>query len=326
MITAMARILDNPDAMADALRAAAAGTAWRREPLSRKVAHARRLGLDVTVDSDPIEIDQALERHIGSVDLLPGVWLRRGLDVADAVARLDGPNGDGSGFLVSPWLLLTNNHMVGSPEEAAATQVRFRYEEDMAGRITRVRNHRMDPGRFFVTSPPALGACAAIDALDYTVVALDATSKGEPPGDDFGWISLIGATGKILLGQPVNIIQHPRGSPRQIAIRNNRLLNLDDERCFVYETDTDSGSSGSPVFNDRWELVALHHTAVDATDDQGRKIDRNGDPVTADTPENLRDWKANAGIRVSAIVADLQAHPYTTDQQKLVDELLTKER
>jgi endonuclease G len=320
----MTRVLEDPTAMAGALRAARAGTAWRREPLTRKVAHARRIGLDVTLDTDPAEIDAALERHIGSVDLLPGLWLRRALAAADAVAQLPGPNGDGSGFLVSPWLLLTNHHVTPSPEEAADTQVRFRYEEDAAGRMTRTRSHRMDPSRFFVTSPAARGVCAEPNALDYTLVALEPTSQGGPPGDTFGWISLIGATGKILLGQPVNIIQHPRGSSRQIAVRNNLLLNLEDERCMVYETDTDSGSSGAPVFNDRWELVGLHHTAVDATDDQGRRIDRNGNLVTGDTPPQLRNWVANAGIRVSAIVADIQARSYTPAQQTLVDGLTTK--
>jgi endonuclease G, mitochondrial len=321
----MVGVLEDPVAMAGALRAARAGTAWRREPLTRKVAHARRLGLDITVATEPAEIDAALERHIGSVDLLPGLWLRRAIAAADAVGQVQGPNGNGSGFLVSPWLLLTNHHVTRSPDDAADTQVRFRYEEDAAGRTTRTRGHRMDPARFFVTSPAARGICAEPDALDYTLVALDATPQGGPPGGTFGWVSLIGATGKILLGQPVNIIQHPRGSTRQIAVRNNLLLNLEDERCMVYETDTDSGSSGAPVFNDRWELVALHHTAVDATDDQGHRIDRNGDPVTDDTPDHLRNWVANAGIRVSAIVADIQARSYTADQQALVDQLLTKE-
>ena len=27
-----------------------------------------------------------------------------------------------------------------------------------------------------------------------------------------------------------------------------------------YSTDTEAGSSGSPVFNDQWEVVALHHS------------------------------------------------------------------
>jgi endonuclease G, mitochondrial len=308
------RVLEDPAAMADALRAVRNGTAWRGESLARKVAHAQRLGLDLTLETDPREIDDALERHIGSVDLLNAVWLRQATAAADAVAQLEAPAGNGTGFLVSPWLLLTNHHVVPTADDAAGTEVHFRYEKNAAGRITRTRDHRMDPGRFFITSPQS--------ALDFTLVALTATARGRPPGSDFGHIPLIGATGKILLGQPVNIIQHPDGRPREIAIRNNRLLNVEDARRIVYETDTESGASGAPVFNDRWEAVALHYTSVDATDEQGRPIDRNGDPVTRDTPEHLRNWVANAGIRVSAIVADIEGRVHDADRQTLADELL----
>jgi endonuclease G len=310
----MPRILEDPAAMADALRAVRAGTAWQGEPLARKVAYAQRVGLDLSLETDPREIDDALERHIGSVDLLDAVWLRQAADAADAVAQLEAPAGNGTGFLVSPWLLLTNHHVVPTPDDAAETEVHFRYEKNAAGKITRTRDHRMDPGRFFITSPRS--------ELDFTLVALTPTARGRPPGGDFGHIPLIGATGKILLGQPVNIIQHPDGRPREIAIRNNRLLNVEDTRQIVYETDTEQGASGSPVFNDRWEAVGLHYTTVDAEDEQGRAIDRNGDLVTRDTPEHLRKWVANAGIRVSAIVADIEGRAYDADRQALVDELL----
>jgi hypothetical protein len=162
------RVLDDPAAMADALRAVRNGTAWQGETLARKVAHAQRLGLDLTLETDPREIDDALERHIGSVDLLDAVWLRQATDAADAVAQLEAPAGNGTGFLVSPWLLLTNHHVVPTADDAAGTQVHFRYEKNAAGRITRTRDHRMDPGRFFITSPQS--------ALDFTLVALTATA------------------------------------------------------------------------------------------------------------------------------------------------------
>jgi endonuclease G, mitochondrial len=310
--------LEDPAAMADALRAVRAGTAWRGESLARKVAYGQRQGLDLTLKTDPREIDDALERHIGSVDLLDAVWLRQAADAADAVAQLEAPAGNGTGFLISPWLLLTNHHVVPTPDDATETKVHFRYEKNAAGKITRTRDHRMDPGRFFITSPPS--------ALDFTLVALTPTARGRPPSSDFGHIPLIGATGKILLGQPVNIIQHPDGRPREIAIRNNRLLNIEDTRQIVYETDTESGASGAPVFNDRWEVVGLHYSSVDAKDEQGRPIDRNGDPVTRNTPEHLRNWAANAGIRVSAIVTDIEGRTYDTNQQPLVDELLGRRR
>ena len=64
-------------------------------------------------------------------------------------------------------------------------------------------------------------------------------------------------------GAALNIIQHPAGEVKQIAIRRNDFVGpLDgDSNRFTYLTDTLPGSSGSPVFNDDWEVVGLHRGA-----------------------------------------------------------------
>jgi V8-like Glu-specific endopeptidase len=59
---------------------------------------------------------------------------------------------------------------------------------------------------------------------------------------------------------PVNIIQHPRGEPKRVAFRNN-LVTAADAQLIRYFTDTDFGSSGSPVCGDDWRVVALHRGA-----------------------------------------------------------------
>ena len=148
---------------------------------------------------------------------------------------------------------------------------------------------------------------------------------GKPPGKRFGYVPLVGATGKALIGQPVNIVQHPDGDPRRIAVRENLLVAIPDERYLVYETDTEGGSSGAPVFNDNWELVALHKGMESARDDEGHEIDVHGRRVTARTPAVQRVWVANRGVRVSAIVGDLKAGTSRrsgTAVGELVDELL----
>ncbi|MFC8142403.1 trypsin-like serine peptidase [Streptomyces paradoxus] len=57
------------------------------------------------------------------------------------------------------------------------------------------------------------------------------------------------------MGEFVNIIQHPRGEPKQLSLRDNQIVDA-LERFLHYESDTREGSSGSPVFNDPWEVVA----------------------------------------------------------------------
>ena len=58
----------------------------------------------------------------------------------------------------------------------------------------------------------------------------------------------------------VNIIQHPYGGPKKVALRNNLVYDSNFPKL-RYFTDTDHGSSGSPVFNDAWEVVALHRAS-----------------------------------------------------------------
>ena len=103
-----------------------------------------------------------------------------------------------------------------------------------------------------------------------------------------------------------------------------RALGVDDARYLTYLTDTEPGSSGSPVLNDDWELVALHSRAEQARDEQGRPVDVDGRPATDRTPDSRRVFVANKGIRTSAIVADLTARRDGVDAATaaLIDELL----
>ena len=70
---------------------------------------------------------------------------------------------------------------------------------------------------------------------------------------------------------PVIIIQHPEGGVKQIALENNLVTRIkrDEKDNFPpylvrYTTDTEEGSSGSPVFTPAWDLVALHHGNQDS--------------------------------------------------------------
>ena len=115
----------------------------------------------------------------------------------------------------------------------------------------------------------------------------------------FGFNRMISAEGKAIAGDFVTIVQHPEGQKKQVALRDNRIVDVFDE-FLHYEADTQPGSSGSPVFNDQWELVALHHASVPA-------------------PEHPELGKfVNEGIRVSRLLAFISAQSYTAEQQALV--------
>ncbi|MCK4472915.1 MAG: trypsin-like peptidase domain-containing protein, partial [Anaerolineae bacterium] len=59
-------------------------------------------------------------------------------------------------------------------------------------------------------------------------------------------------------GEHVIIIQHPNGGLKQIVLTANQVVSLWEHRLH-YTTDTMPGSSGSPVFNDSWQVIAIHH-------------------------------------------------------------------
>ena len=287
--------------------------AWRSEPENRKRAHAAMRAVDLPVAADAAAVDRALERVFEEDDLIPSGWLRQGERIAETVALIRTPRGPATGFLISDWLLLTNHHVLGDAGVALASGAFFRYAEDDSGAIPSVRA-RFDPQRCFVTSP--------VEKLDFTIVALAPLPGGDAPGQRLGRIPLVGAIGKVMPGQPVNIIQHPGGQSRRVAFRNNLVLSAADERRLIYETDTRPGSSGSPVLNDRWQLLTLHHRSEQARNADGVEVDINGRPVTSGTPEHLRHWVANAGIRVSCLVAHLRALQLDPDARALVDDSL----
>ena len=58
--------------------------------------------------------------------------------------------------------------------------------------------------------------------------------------------------------QPIVIVQHPNGEPLKLAIDTEAVIEVMDNRV-RYRTNTEPGSSGSPVFDGRLQLVALHH-------------------------------------------------------------------
>jgi endonuclease G len=260
-----------------------------------------------------------LERVLGRADFLGLQFIEMAAAVSRFVARVnlrDRPGrtvGFGTGFMVSPRLLMTNNHVLPSRESARFSEVEFDYQSDRFGRPLPVTVYGLDPDTFFATS----------EDLDYSLVAVAPRSTAGRELQSYTWTRLVGAQGKALLGDSLNIIQHPRGEMKQIVLRSNELLDLLDDFAH-YSTDTEPGSSGSPVFNDQWEVVALHHSGVPRMMD-GKYVAKDGSVWEPGMDPDLLDWVANEGIRVSRLVEHIQALPLAGAQARLRDDLLTLE-
>ncbi len=259
-----------------------------------------------------------LERVIGANDLLPLRYLEIGSLRARSVCRIEihnrdgGFEGYGTGFLVSPALLMTNNHVLSTAAAAKRSLAEFNYEDDanLTPKLTKL--FKLDSDRFFFTD----------ERLDVTLVALQPQATDGAALADFGHLTLIAESGKAVLGESVSVIQHPRGHKKQLAVRANRIVDVFDEYVH-YETDTMPGSSGSPVFNDQWELVALHHSGVPRRNAAGRILATNGRVWKEEMGEERIDWVANEGIRISSIVRRLQEQPdWTAAQRTMLDQMV----
>jgi endonuclease/exonuclease/phosphatase family metal-dependent hydrolase/S1-C subfamily serine protease len=261
-----------------------------KDTFRRLVARrARVLGIDETgvINSDEsrrqveTEISRFFEKVNLGKDFLPARYLRDGAHRARAVCRIRTPGSLGTGFFIaSRGFIMTNNHVLPSVDVARGSVAESGFEDGLD--VTRVA---FLPDRFFVTD----------SALDFTIVACEENSL-----PDVEAVPLLRDPATVTRGEAVNIIQHPRGRPKEIAIHNNDVLRVLD-RVIRYSTDTEPGSSGSPVFNNSWQLVALHHAGWSA----------GGGRAT------------NEGIRLSAIVAHLLGERMRgTESSSALSELL----
>ena len=230
--------------------------------------------------SPPVELKPEMLELIldASSTLLPFHFLRTGDRLGRAVVKLLRCDGAaGTGFLVAPGILLTNHHVLPDPTMAASALVLANYEAAPPGTSPgRPASVSLDPASLFVTN----------DELDFTFCGV----KGL---DFLGTITLDRNSLNIAESETVNIIQHPRGRPKEVALRDNRVVKADGV-VVHYACSTEPGSSGSPVFNNQWEPVALHHASVKADDPEARTVDETSGRYL------------NEGIRISAIALWLE--------------------
>jgi endonuclease G len=197
----------------------------------------------------------------------------------------------GTGWMIAPGLMMTNHHVIEArfedeppasagdmTRQALGAQAWFDYVDALKAHVTY-----------------AVTALEASDrTLDYALLRVAGASTPEAlPLADWGHLRVAPETYPLKKGEPVNIIQHPGGDVKQIAIRRNDCVGVTDGHEFQYLTDTMPGSSGSPVFNDSWQVVGLHR----ASDELPEPIYLKGETIKYN----------NVGVRIHAILRHLPA-------------------
>lgn len=176
----------------------------------------------------------------------------------------------GTGFRIGPDLLLTNWHVVYFDALATDAKAEFGYEDDGSG-----------------GGLPSMAVACDVStikgdaALDWAVIR-----TAQPLPDAVPIIRLSDAV-EPKVAKPAFIIQHPAGERKRVAFVRNQITGFDD-RVVHYLSDTQSGSSGSPVLDEQCRLLALHHAG-------GRPQEVAGRPPL----------RKNEGIRIPCVAAGL---------------------
>jgi V8-like Glu-specific endopeptidase len=212
------------------------------------------------------------EKIIGENTLRDVRLLELALVAAQAVVRIRNDAGLGSGFLAGPGLVMTNNHVIATPQRAAQSAFTFNYQLDLQQNPAPTHTSRALPDGLFYTNPD----------LDVTVVEIEEMPPAAAP--------LTLARLRTQRDQRVNIIQHPGGHYKKISMQNN-FVAYADGRHLQYLTSTEPGSSGSPVLNDDFLVIGIHHSG-------GNLLE----------PGSNRRYLRNAGSSMIAVLDDLQAN------------------
>lgn len=180
------------------------------------------------------------------------------MGVARSVAKLNFPVGDKlatcTGFMVTPDLLLTNHHCVSTIDTCFGTVAVFGYQRDALGRVTSTKQY------------DCIAVIKASKKLDYSLLRIDGS-----PGAPGEWGALqFNPSAALVDGQALYVVQHPAGEPKRVALDECNVSTLKASGAldalqsdFGHKCDTESGSSGSPVFDLSNRVVGLHHLGFD---------------------------------------------------------------
>lgn len=213
-----------------------------------------------------------------------GLWAEQFLRLQGRVGRVEAALGGGqyemgTAFLVGPGIILTNYHVlkrvIETPKLAPGVQIRFDYRvlaggTESQGELISLRDSDWLVDWSPYTQEEAAGNPDAKlpteDELDHALVRLsrpvgdEPRTSGQPEGPRRGWIAIPEAPQPLVLGMGLMILHHPLTRPLKLSPDTQAVLSINGNGTRVrYANNTEAGSSGSPVFDVNWNLVALHH-------------------------------------------------------------------
>jgi hypothetical protein len=216
---------------------------------------------------------------VNSLFLDPTTW-REGLTRAEwRTCRVDRLGcGVGTGFLVGPDLVMTNYHVVASlvdkPSEAASWSCRFDHKvagpdgASLTGAAFELATEWLiDFSRHSALdsfSDPKPGD-PSVNELDFALIRLRrpaGESNISGSGERRGWVRVPREAAGLRDHHFLAMLQHPRGGPLKLALAVGDTIALNAAGTRLrHSAPTEPGSSGAPMFDAQWQLIAIHHAA-----------------------------------------------------------------
>ena len=225
----------------------------------------------------------------------------------------------GTGFLIGDDLVLTNYHVVESLIDDNArhshTEVRVRFDYKKTDESTTLNEgvrYELAESDWLVDFSPYSPSEAgrnfdvdpSVDELDFAVLRVapneDARGRAVLPGKEKvpgskqkvrGFVVFPDREASFETNSALFIIQHPARRPLKLAMEFNSIIGVNGNKTRVrHKTNTEPGSSGSPCFDNEWELVALHH----AGDPSGGDADEWNQAVPVSTIREY--WKRHGKL------------------------------
>jgi hypothetical protein len=225
----------------------------------------RRWSVDPARARELAEHPEELEKNFSGEKSFTVSDLRCMLALCPNIASVTDASGVrmGTGFLMpgstfglgAELVFVTNAHVVSDsvPQALRPADARVTFEIEAAA-TGKPRTHELDRV-LFTSEPEEVGRVLETpEKLDVTIVSL----KSLP-----GCVKGLPRAANVPLPSPTTkafVVGHPKAGPLQFSMNDSVLLDVCRyERLMHYRTPTEPGSSGSPVFNSKWEVVALHH-------------------------------------------------------------------